>query len=198
MPDPCIVTLDTPPADDGLIDDIVGTSNENASVNDPARTPTVSTTCFVPPREEDDLHTTRESDAHAVVSQADPAIRVAGLYDDEPNPDPCTVTLKDPVLAAFARPMFERVAASYDNRLSAVPTRTLDVMMTRRVPPDPLAVKAIRLESDAHSVASQAVWPILALALVSNKEKLVPLTVTLIDPVLATFARLTLDMVGIS
>jgi len=52
MPDPCIVTLDTPPADDGLIDDIVGTSNENASVNDPARMPAVSTTTRVPPNPE--------------------------------------------------------------------------------------------------------------------------------------------------
>jgi hypothetical protein len=74
-------------------------------------------------------------------------------------PDPDTVMLTDPVLAALPRTTPLGDATSYDAASVVVPTRTPAVTVTGRVLTTPPALRHRTLESDSHSLDSHVVPP---------------------------------------
>ena len=79
----------------------LGTSNETISVTVPTRPPDVITSRRVAPIPGVIMQYKRVSDAHTVLSHDVAAQRSAALCCVAPKPDPCTVTLADPVVGRF-------------------------------------------------------------------------------------------------
>ena len=74
-------------------------------------------------------------------------------------PDPDTVMLTDPVLAALLLFTLDSNPTSYDTASVVVPALPPAVTDTRSVPYTPPALRHRTLESDSHSLDSHAVPP---------------------------------------
>ena len=113
------------------------------------------------------------------------------MYVARPKLAPCTVTLADPVAAAFARSITLRPAVSTEYAADTLPSCCPVVTETRKVP-FTICDAWHRVDvSDSHVVRSHAVWPILIDSVYVAEPMFAPCTVTLADPVDRPFACLS-------
>lgn len=105
-------------------------------------------------------------------------------------PDPYTVTLAEPVPAPFADNTALTIALSTDTICVTDPTCDPTVAVILWVPRGPRPVIHRAVVSDIHSVASQAVSPVLAAPVYESPSPSPdPYTVTLDEPVPAVLDR---------
>lgn len=112
------------------------------------------------------------------------------MYDSNPRPAPCTVTLADPVEGAL--PLLVRdidcASTEYQNALERDPDRSPTVTdVTLQVPPCPLACWHAIEVSETHKVLSLIVKLIRAATVYIWNPRLAPKIVTLVEPVEARF-----------
>ena len=135
---------------------------------------------------------TDESDAHTQLSDPDPPTRSDGDESAWKNADdPNTVTDTDPVVGAFV-PIIE---------LTDTPNVTADVKLARIVPDVTATLNAIDVPaltlnttdvSEFHFVDSSPLPPTRPHTLLSTRPTCLPITVTLVAPVVAELPRITL------
>jgi hypothetical protein len=197
---PCTVTLADPvaPLFARLIPLVGEDSDENASEALPTRAPILATNRRLPATPCPKPHRIDVSDSQLVLSHAVCPGRIPPLYPPCPRPPPSTVTLGDPVPAAFARLCTLSESRSADISCVTVPTCTSTVTLVRRVPITLLASRDWTLESEIHSVDSQPVCPILDDSDMTMMPKFTPPTVMLADPVDAQFIRSAILSDGMS
>lgn len=152
----------------------------------PARIPTVTNRCRLPPTPWDAPHRKDVSDSHVVRSHDDALSLTADVNTVEPKPPPRTVTLADPVVAAFVLSTELLMSESKENPWVLLPT-VCNVTDTWRLPITPSPVWHRTDVSDAHAVLSHAVRPKRDPAVYVPSPKLAPCTVTLAEPVDAAF-----------
>ena len=197
---PCTVTLADPvaPRFARLVALVREDSDENASEALPARPPMLATNSRLPTTPCPPAHRIDVSDSQLVLSHAVWPGRTPPLYPPCPRPPPCTVTLDDPVPAAFTRLCTLIESRSADIGCVTVPTCTSTVTVLRRVPITLLATRDSTLESEIHSVDSQPVCPILDASDKTVMPKFRPPTVMLVDPVDAQLIRCAILSDGMS
>ena len=154
-------------------------------------------------------HFTDVSDVQTLVSQAVGELapsRTTKEYERCPNPDPCTVTLTDPVCGPLPLDIELSVTESTEADWETLPTRIPEVMTTRLELESELTVRQRTDVTDSHSVPSHPVELYRACWLYhvthSNPP---PCTVTLVDPVPALLVflavlttPLSIDIMNIS
>ena len=139
------------------------------------------------------MHTTHDSDTHAVASAPVPPRRPLALYLLVPNPIPLTDTLLPPVVPWFAAPIPDKPPPSYEPAPDTDPTSTPDDTTSRRLPSIPIPTFPTRLVSDNHTVAEAPVMCTRAPAQYRLVPKSAPLTLMLPPPVPPRFTPRTLD-----
>ena len=162
MPAPCTVTLADPvvaqlPPNSTLT--AATASIEKPCDMLPTRTPADTDTRLLRARPWPTWHRTDESDSHVVRSQAVPPTDIDNVYPASPRFEPCTVTLADPVAAAFERLKTLSDARSAEKAVVKLPTRNPAVTPTRRLPICPCPPWHRTDVSDSHVVRSQLVPP---------------------------------------
>ena len=165
MLDPCTVTDadPVPPRFPRRVTLSPPKSTVHACVMLPIVSPAVITTRRVPLTPCPARHLTDVSDSHSVPSHPVRPCRPLAVYDTSPMPDPCTVTDPDPVPARFTRRVTLTAPRSAVHACVMVPTRSPDVITTRRVPPSPCPTRHLTDVSDSHAVPSHPVRPSRAL-----------------------------------
>jgi len=116
-------------------------SYDHASVALPAPCPTVTTNAREPRTPLPVKHRAAVVDSHTVLSHAVDPSRAPALYVACPKPDPCTVTLADPVPGPLLRVGADRYGMSTDHASVALPTCMPTVTDIRLLPPTPAATK---------------------------------------------------------
>ena len=109
--------------------------------------------------------------------------------DHSPIPDPCTVTLNDPVPPTFARLITLSCPVSSENASVTLPSRTPTVAVKILLPLSPPLARQCKEVSDRHVERSQAVLPTRATELKLNTPNPPPYMVTLADPDDIAFGR---------
>ena len=173
-------------------------SYDHASVALPAPCPTVTTNAREPRTPLPVKHRAAVVDSHTVLSHAVDPSRAPALYVACPKPDPCTVTLADPVPGPLLRVGADRYGMSTDHASVALPTCMPTVTDIRLLPPTPAATKHRMEVVASQPVCSQAVDPSRAPALYVACPKPDPCTVTLADPVPGPLLRVGADRYGMS
>jgi hypothetical protein len=130
------------------------------------------------------------SASHVVRSHPVSPSLVHPVYAAGPSPDPCTVTLDDPVAAPFVRRATLATSGSNDNPALTLPTRWPVVSETRWLPPTLSPPRHRTDVSDSQDVCSHALTPDLTHGVCDVCPKPAPCTVTLADPLPARFACL--------
>ena len=139
-------------------------------------------------------HFTDVSDVQTLASQAVGELapsRTTEEYEPCPNPDPCTVTLTDPVCGALPLDIELSVTESTEADWETLPTRIPEVMTTRLDLESELTVRHLTDVTDSHSVPSHPVCPdrtIAVICCVAN-PMLPPKTTIDADPVLTILGR---------
>ena len=128
-------------------------------------------------------HRIAVSASHAVLSHAVPETRTPCVTLNTPKLPPCTVTLKDPEAAAFARLDTLADPRSADSTAVKEPARWPAVTLCRMLPCPPEDERQSTDVSDAHSVSSHAVMPPDPASEYDICPRLAPWRVTLDDPV---------------
>jgi hypothetical protein len=159
----------------------------------PARAPLVIEISTLPLTPDPTRQTTSLSDTHTLASQADDPARPAMLMPAPPKPLPNTVTLADPVPARFVGMLTLTTGMSYDTPKLKLPARTPAVTTTTWLCLTPLGPLQSTELSDTHTEASHPLEPTRPAILMKAFPKLAPLTLSVIDPVLATLLLNTLD-----
>ena len=104
-------------------------------------------------------HRVDVSDSHELCSHALLPSTTTDVGDHDASPDPCTVTLADPVAAMFMRRIALKLTAPTENPCVMLHTRRPEVTAALLVRAPPPSARHRADESDAHAVASQAVRP---------------------------------------
>ena len=138
-------------------------SADHAILKLPPRSPAVITTRRVPDTPCPTRHLTDVSDSHSVPSHPVAPCRLRPVYAASPMLLPCTVTDPDPVPARFTRRVTLSAPRSAVHACVMVPTRSPDVITTRRVPTAPCPARHLTDVSDSHAVPSHPVRPSRAL-----------------------------------
>ena len=136
-------------------------------------------------------HFTDVSDVQTLASQAvgeSAPSRTTKEYERCPNPDPCTVTLTDPVCGALPLDIELSVTESTEADWETLPTRIPEVMTTRLELESELTVRHLTDVTDSHSVPSHPVAPDRTIDVYATSPRFAPRTVTDADPVPARFA----------
>ena len=182
---PCTVTLADPvaPLFARLIALVGEDSDESATEALPARAPILATARRLPATPCPPAHRIDVSDSQLVLSHAVRPGRIPPLYPPYPRPPPCTVTLDDPVPAAFARLCTLIESRSADMSCVTVPACDPAVIFILVVAPAQLGIRHRVLVSDAHSVDSHPVYPNLDASEKTIMPRFTPDTVRLTDPV---------------
>ena len=103
---------------------------------------------------------TDESDSQLVASQELRPVAKVPVADHDPTPEPCNVTLKDPVPAVFAFLDTLNSGLSTDSPAVKLPARTPTVAPTILLPRVPALSRQLNEVSDNHVEPSQEEWPI--------------------------------------
>jgi hypothetical protein len=106
-----------------------------------------------------DLLSTAVADAHTLASHPDAPTRTRALNDAEPIPDPSTVTLAAPLLAAFVLVAPLTRFTSSENASPRVTTATSRVAIADSPAPTPLAALARKDVDDDHADDSHPLAP---------------------------------------
>lgn len=131
------------------------------------------------------------SDSQLVISHVVAPCRTAALNAPAPKPAPCTLTLAEPVAAAFTRLSTLVPPISSDTPTVTLPMRPPTLTATTRLCPLPVPPPRHTNDvSDAHTVPSHD-DPTRVTALHSKTPSRPPHIVTLADPVAAPFPRST-------
>ena len=162
-------------------------SVDMASVALPCRSPAVIRTALVPPSPAPILQRTDVSDSHSLASHPLPPVRPETDAPATPIPDPTTVTLDDPVAARFAMASPLACVRSADIVSVTLPSRSPTVSAASFVPFSPYPTAHRTDVSDSHPLLSHALLPVRPDADDPASPMLDPATVTLVDPVAATF-----------
>jgi hypothetical protein len=101
------------------------------------------------------------------------------------------VTLSDPVPALFSRRIALTIGASDENPALMLPTRAPTLLVIRRLPVTPCPPEQRSDVSDSHVVSSHPVKYIRAAPVAPTIPTPAPCSVTIADPVAATFALRT-------
>ena len=171
-------------------------SYDHASVALPAPCPTVTTNAREPRTPLPVKHRAAVVDSHTVLSHAVDPSRAPALYVACPKPDPCTVTLADPVPGPLLRVGADRYGMSTDHASVALPTCMPTVTDIRLLPPTPAATKHRMEVVASQPVCSHDVVPIRTCGVYSEIPKSDPDTVTLEEPVPARFTEVTVLSAG--
>ncbi len=129
---------------------------------------------------------TLESDSHSVPSHPVCPTRYPTVCPAVPIEPPYTVTLADPV-PWFALPTTLNAPMSLDIPSVMLPTRPPTVIITRELPFAMTPTRHLTELSDPHTVTSHPLTPVDPPAVPPAAPNPAPCTVTLIDPVPATF-----------
>jgi hypothetical protein len=127
------------------------------------------------------------SDTHSLDSHPLPPFRAIDDHPASPIPAPATLRLADPVAARFILRMELEPPPSADTALVVLPCRSPAVTLTALVPPSPDPIVHRTDVSDSHPLLSHALPPIRPDGDDPASPMLDPATVTLVDPVAATF-----------
>ena len=161
-------------------------------------TPMLTETRNVPNTPEPAWQRTELSDAHVVLSQEVCDTLPDPLYAASPMPNPCRVTLAEPVVAWFTRRRELAPAESAEYATLTLPTRCPTLTDPSRLPvtPDPAWHRAD--VSDSHVVRSQPVWPTITDDVCVPVPRLAPCIVMLVEPLAALFVLLMMLAVAMS
>ena len=157
----------------------------------PARLPDVTTVRRLAPDPPPPRHRTLVSDCHEDTSQELLPSLPASLAVRSPMLDPCSVTLKPPVLAWFAIRITLTFSVSTLSALVTLPTRRPAVADIRLLPAAPCPPWHRNEVSDSHVVLSHADCPARNDPLRSAHPIPAPHTVTLLPPVAPIFVLST-------
>lgn len=136
------------------------------------------------------LHVTLLSDRHTLDDVLLPPKRPVSLYTPCPAPPrPTTVTLCPPVMAAFVNTALHNDTPSIVNAASKLPTPSNEVAARDRTRQTPVGVLAVTPLLDIHSVDTAWLPPSRSIAVYCMIPDPEPTTVTLCDPVVASFDR---------
>ena len=190
---PCIVTLDDPVEAPFLLR---ATLTPSASIEKPSETlprvtAAVRSTLRLLKTPCPDWQRIDVSDSHVVRSHDVYERRTDAVYVARPRFRPTTVMLADPVAARFDRSTALIDLVSAESPAEELPERIPTVTNTRRLPPTPWDTPQRKDVSDPHVVRSHADAPSLTADVNVAGPRLPPCTVTLADPVVATFVRRT-------
>jgi hypothetical protein len=164
-------------------------SADDASVSVPARLPTLADARKLVESPCPDRHTILESADHFVASLPDSPPALARIDTaDCPNPDPCRVTLPDPVATMLDTVNRLMLLRSPDSTSVWLPGADPTVIETRRLPPAPAPAWHRTLLADIHAVISQNEPLIVTPCVIEEMPRLAPSTVRLLEPVVPTLA----------
>ena len=165
--------------------------DDSAAVTLPDRHPPLADTRRLPIAPPPTWHRSDVSDSQLVLSHIVSPCRTAVVYAPDPSPDPCKLTLAEPVTATFTRLSTLAPPTSPDNAVVTLPTRPPMLTATRRLcPPSPPPPRHTTDDSDIHPLASLD-DPVRKTALPHVAPSCPPHIVTLADPVPATFTPST-------
>ena len=135
-------------------------------------------------------HRADVSDSHVVRSHAVSPNRDPAVYVSRPMLAPCTVTLAEPVDAAFLLRIMLNRPTSVLYPCDRLPTRSPLVNNIRRLPLIPCPDWHLTAVSDSHVVRSQPVWLIITDEVCVPNPMLAPCIVMLAEPLAAPFVLL--------
>jgi hypothetical protein len=188
------------------MNDTTGASNENRLSLVPTVAATDSVACTAGPEPAAPEHWTVVADDHAVVLQAASFIVAVGVAVWYPKLRPEIVTVEPPDVAAFdtATGAWDNTGESNDHCPMRVPTtaETVSAAIFGMWPVGALLIFAtivVALLHDAELIMSSVRYiAIYAVGVRSTSTKFIPVRVTAVPPVLATFAVASNDSEGAS
>ena len=189
---PCTVTLADPVAPRFALRITLKllASNDPPWLKLPYFTPAVNVASRLPITPCPAWHRSDVSASHVVRSHAVRPRLADPVYAVRPRLDPCTVTLVDPLAAQLLRLDALAIVTSTEKPLDMLPARRPAVIDTLWLPTEECASWHRSDVSDSHVVRSHVVTPSLEIAVNVVSPKLLPWSVTLVDPLPALFLRL--------
>jgi len=189
---PCTVTLADPVAPRFALRITLKllASNDPPWLKLPYLTPAVNVASRLPITPCPAWHRSDVSASHVVRSHAVRPRLADPVYAVRPRLDPCTVTLVDPLAAQLLRLDALAIVTSTEKPLDMLPARRPAVIDTLWLPIEESASWHRNEVSDSHVVRSHVVPPSLEIAVNVVSPKLLPWSVTLVDPLPALFLRL--------